>query len=250
VNRHLLAFALGCAALAGATAASAQILNTLSGFGDRPGWQGQGTALAELSGGNTESQDYGFDLAGQWKGESERFRLIAGYDFSSENDVTSKEESRVHLRHNHQIDRRISTLAFVQYQRNPFQDLQRRMLWGAGLRFEIHDRAPNRLGIGVSAMYEVDRLTTGDRAGVMRLSTFLDFWREIHESLRSAIVGWYQPRFDDFSDTRVSVIANLEVDLHGPFKLIFEASLDYDSKPPADVDELDWDVASGLRFSL
>lgn len=250
MSRFALALTLSAAVLLGANGASAQILNTLSGFGQEPGWQGQGTALASLSGGNTSTREYSVDLAGQWQGDRNRLRLIAGYDFSRENDVTSKEESRAHLRHNYRLDRWVSTLAFAQYQRNPFQDLQRRMLWGAGLRLELRDEAPNRLGVGVSAMYEVDRLTTGDRQGVVRLSTFVDFSHELGESVRSNLVGWYQPRVDDFADTRASVIGELELDLHGPLKLLVAASIDYDSRPPADVDELDWDVDTGLRFSL
>ena len=37
-----------------AASASAQILNTLSGFEHRPGWQGQASAFLMMSGGNTE----------------------------------------------------------------------------------------------------------------------------------------------------------------------------------------------------
>lgn len=250
MSRSLIAAALCIGLLLAPAAQAVQILNTLSGFGDRPGWQAVGEASADLSGGNTETRDYGLALAGQWQGEANRLRLIAGLDYAEASNETTKQDQRVHLRHNYRIDRWVSTLGFVQYQRNPFQDLRRRMLFGAGLRFEIRDQPANRLGVGVSAMYEVERLTDDSRADTWRLSTFIDFRRELADRTRAQIVGWYQPKLADFSDQRLSVAGELEVDLAGPLKLLLTASTAYDSDPPPSVDQFDWDVVAGLRVRI
>lgn len=231
-----------------APAGAVQILNTLSGFGDGPGWQTVGDASAELSGGNTDTEDYAVALASQWTGERQRVRLIAGLDYSEASGTTTDQDQRVHLRHNYRIDRWISTLAFTQYQRNPFQDLRRRLLFGAGFRIEIDDERPNRLGVGVSAMYEVERLTNGTGEDTVRLSTFLDFRRDIADRTSAGIVAWYQPRLTDFGDWRISVLAELEVGIGGPVSVLMQGAIAQDSDPPPAVDEYDWDLNLGLRL--
>lgn len=234
----------------GSLPASAQILNTLSGFEHRAGWQGEASAFVRLSGGNTELENYLVGAAGQWQGEHNRVRLIGSYDFAKSGGTKNQDDLVLHLRHNYRVSARIASLAFAQYQRNPFQALEARDLLGAGLRINLHEDADRRMGLGVSAMYEAEELTDGTTSETARLSAFLDFRRELKEYLRLAIVGWYQPRFSDFSDARTTAIADLDVDLAGPFALVLSASWQYDSTPPPGIEKLDWSLRTGVRVSI
>jgi hypothetical protein len=234
----------------GALPASAQILNTLSGFEHGQGWQGEASAFVRLSGGNTELQNYLAGLAGQWEGERNRVRLIGSYDFAKTEGTQNRDDLKLHLRHNYHLSARVSSLAFAQYQRNPFQDLKARDLLGAGLRFNLHEDGKRRVGFGVSAMYEIEELTDGTTSEAGRLSTFLDFRRDLKEYLHLAIVGWYQPRFGDFTDARSSALADLDVDLAGPLKLVLSASWEYDSTPPPGIEKVDWSLRTGVRASI
>ena len=234
----------------GALPASAQILNTLSGFEHHRGWQGEASAFVRLSGGNTELENYLVVAAGQWEGERNRVRLIGSYDFAKTGGTKNRDDLKLHLRHNYHLSARISSLAFAQYQRNPFQALEARDLLGAGLRFNLHEDGERRIGLGVSAMYEAEELTDGTTSETSRLSAFLDFRRDLKEYLRLAIVGWYQPRFSDFSDARSSAIADLDVDLAGPLALVLSGSWEYDSTPPPGIEKVDWSLRTGLRVSI
>ncbi len=242
----LIVLALAC----GALPASAQILNTLSGFEHRSGWQGEASAFFRVSGGNTEVENYLVNAAGQWQGERNRVRLIGSYDFARTTGTKNKDDLKLHLRHNYRINGWVSSLAFAQYQRNPFQNLEARDLLGAGARFNLYEDGDRRVGLGISAMYEVEEYLDGTESETARLSTFLDFRRDLKQYLHFAIVGWYQPRFADFSDTRASAVADLDVDLAGPLALVVSGTFEYNSTPPAGIKESDWSLRTGLRVAI
>lgn len=228
--------------------AGAQILNTLSGFDDIAGWQGAASAFLRVSGGNTEVQNYFADAAGQWQGDHQRFRAIIGYELSRNDGRDTSEDLTAHLRHNYGIRRWVSTIAFSQYQSNPFQDLETRILLGGGLRFDLVSNEKRRFAIGVSGMFESEELTDASTSETARLSTFLDFTRDLKQYLRFSIVGWYQPDFTDFADTRASAIADLDIDLVGPLILVTGATFKYDSRPPVGIEEIDWSLRTGLKL--
>ena len=92
-----------------ASTADAQILNTLSGFEHRPGWQGQASAFLHLSGGNTEQQNYLVNAAGQWEADRNRVRLIASYDFAKTSGVENQDDIKLHLRHNFRLTPHVSS---------------------------------------------------------------------------------------------------------------------------------------------
>jgi hypothetical protein len=233
-----------------ATPAGAQILNTLSGFDDIAGWQGQASAFVRVSGGNTDVQDYFTNAAGQWQGDHQRVRALVGYDLSRNDGRDTSEDLTAHVRHNYRISRWVSTLAFGQYQRNPFQALRARVLFGAGLRFDIVSNEKRRFAIGVSGMYESEELTDSSTSETMRLSTFLDFTRDLKQYLRFSIVGWLQPDISEFADTRASVIADLDIDLVGPLVLVMGAMFKHDSRPPGGIEKIDWSLRTGLKLSF
>ncbi len=248
---RLIRTALVAAFLAtAATPAGAQILNTLSGFDDMAGWQGQASAFVRVSGGNTNVQDYFINAAGQWQGDHQRLRAIVGYDLSRNEGRDTSEDLTAHLRHNYRIRRWVSTLAFGQYQRNPFQALRARVLVGGGLRFDLVSNEKRRFAIGISGMFESEKLTDATTSETMRLSTFLDFTRDLKQYLRFSIVGWFQPDISDFADTRASAIADLDIDLVGPLILVTGAVFKYDSRPPVGIEEIDWSLRTGLKLSF
>jgi hypothetical protein len=233
-----------------ATSADAQILNTLSGFDDTAGWQGEASAFVRVSGGNTDVQNYFTDAAGQWQGDRQRIRAIVGYELSRNDGRETSEALTAHLRHNYRIRQGVSTIAFSQFQRNPFQNLRARILLGGGLRFDLVSNEKRRFAIGMSGMFESEELTDARTSTTTRLSTFLDFTRDLKQYLRFAIVGWYQPDLSDVSDTRASAIADLDIDLVGPLVLVTGATFKYDSQPPDGIKEIDWSVRTGLKLSF
>lgn len=236
--------------LLAASPAAAQILNTLSGFEERRGWQGEAGGYLRLSGGNTDVRDYAASAALQWEGGRNRVRAIADYSSTRSNGEDTSEELTGHLRHNYQLTTWLATLAFAQWQHNPFQDLDLRRLLGLGARFDLIRTEPRRLSIGVAAMHESERLVGAAQTETERLSAYLDFHRDLREYLRVAVVGWYQPDLGNFADLRASVLADLDVDLTGSLTLVLGSSYEYDSRPPAGIADADWGVRTGLRLSL
>lgn len=236
--------------LVSALGAGAQILNTLSGFEERPGWQGEAAGFFRLSGGNTEVRDYLATGAGQWEGDRQRVRAIVSFNQTRTEGIDTSEDLIAHLRHNLRLNGWFSTLAFTQWQRNPFQALRSRVLVGAGGRFDLVRNEKRRFAVGLAAMYEAETLIDAGDRETARFSAFLDFQRDVQEYLSLSIVCFVQPAMTDFEDLRASAVADLDIDLVGPLTLVLGSSYEYNSRPPATIEHYDWTVRTGIKLAL
>ncbi len=229
----------------------AQIVNTLEGFDPAAtGFDATFDAALEASGGNTETLDVETDATLQWATDVQRLRIMLGYDLERADGSDNADDSFVHLRHNRAFGRVVKSLFFVQWQRNPFQRLRSRLLLGAGARFDLVREDHVHLRFGTAHMVEIERIVGEDDVEDtdQRLSSFLDFaWRLPAGSTLTATT-FVQPRWDRLDDMRAIAIAGLEAPLGGGFSLTTTVDATYDSEPPDDVEEFDWELTTGLRF--
>lgn len=232
--------------------AHAQILNTLRGWEEtEPGFSGDLGVSFSVAGGNTEV----LSLAGagriQWLTGRERFRLLGNVLRAESDGTKTAQAASAHLRHNHEVTRWFSTLAFVQVQENPFQRLQSRWLFGAGGRFDLVRREEWDLSIGLAHMFEVERIEDVDgREEEHRLSSFVSWSGDLSEHVEVDVIGFLQPLWEELSDKRAVINGSLSVGLVGSLSLVQSASYQYDSRPPEDVGKEDWGYRSGLEFEL
>ncbi len=152
-----------------------------------------------------------------------------------------------HLRYNYTVTSRVIAEAFGQIQYNHAQDLARRTLIGGGLRFPIVTRPDFGLAIGVSGMYEYEKLRSGPVAETPRNSDYASFRFVRADLLRVTNTIYVQPAFDDIGDIRV--LNDLEIDfaLSKWLALTTSGSYRYDSQPPAGIKQYDLSLEHGLK---
>ena len=79
-----------------------------------------------------------------------------------------------------------------------------------------------------------------------RLSSFASLELELRHGVFVDFLAFYQPKFDDFADWRAYGEIRLEVELIGSLSLFTGYNLQYDSQPPAGVEETDWNTRTGF----
>lgn len=243
---------LAAALILAAVPADAQIVNSLGGWDDdEPGWSGAIGAIGSLKGGNTDVRSGSGAARVQWNASPYRVRLLGSFSVEDAEGVRVEEESLAHLRVNRELGGIWGVFAFAQVQRNPFQRLETRWLIGAGPYAELTWDPHWTLRVGASPMFESERIQ--DEPGSSergRLSTFVRASYVAQDRAEIDVVGFYQPRFSEPSDYRSSVTASLAIDVVGELDFLTVAGWEHDDVPPAGVEEEDWSLEFGLRFSL
>jgi putative salt-induced outer membrane protein YdiY len=238
-------------AAAPATAA-AQILNTLRGFtGGEAGWSGTAEVSFSRSGGNTEVLELGAHAQLQYEWGRERWRIMGEQSYKSNRGSRTEDETTGHLRHNHRFSPLVSSLLFAQIQRNPFQRLRQRVLFGAGARLDVLRRRSWALAVGASHMTEIEEIEgAGEHDTDQRLSSFATLDGAVGETLIFQLTSFVQPLWSDFGDLRAFGLAGTKVKLAGGFSQNVALELRYDSRPPEDVETTDWEVKAGLGYTF
>ena len=238
--------------LVSAAPASAQILNTLRGFsGGEPGWSGSAEVNFSQTGGNTEVLALGAEAQLQYEWKRERWRIMGEQSYKSNRGKRTSDESIGHLRHNHRFRPWVSSLAFVQIQRNPFQQLQQRVLVGAGARFDVLRRPRWKASVGAAHMVETEKLENSPGYETdQRLSSFVTFDGKVSETLTVQVTSFVQPLWADMTDLRALALVGTRVKLGGGFTYNVASELRYDAEPPGGVKTTDWEVETGLGYTF
>ncbi len=255
MRRFYLSAAWTCALLlvvALPRAGRAQIVNTLVGFDEEEqGWSGGVETRFSLTGGNTELVSLSAGGSVQFQSGANRWRLLGDASRETSQGERVEEETVAHLRYNRQLLPWVSTLTFVQHQRNPFQRLKTRFLAGAGARFDVVRASRIHAALGASHMVEVERIE--DASGTdtdQRLSVFAILEGKLSEPVVVEVTSFVQPLWSDFSDMRAILAASLRVTLVGSLAMTLNYDLQHDTEPPAGVEDTDWKLRAGLAYEL
>lgn len=242
--------AVGLLLVLGVAPAPAQIVNTLDGFDpDERGTSGSAAVGFDAQGGNTDVVEIGAEGNLRFVTDRHTLRLMAGYDFEQADGEDQSDDSFVHLRHNRRLTHGLHSLLFAQWQRNPFQRLTRRVLLGAGARFDALADERGHLTLGAAHMAEFERVEDIDDTTAQRLSAYLDTSWSVGKATVAANT-FVQPRWSDFGDVRAIGSLGIESPLGGGLALGFTGTVTYDARPPDDVEETDWEVTTGFRYAF
>jgi len=140
--------------------------------------------------------------------------------------------------------------AFTQIQYNKIQKLQRRFLWGGGMRYILFDRKKFSLYAGTSFMYEFELLLDESYSDLIRLNSYLYFNYQYSDAFSIDHITYYQPSITDFDDNRVSseTSLNFKINKHWKFKSYF--NLNYDARPPKDIPNMFYCFNNGISYSF
>lgn len=155
-----------------------------------------------------------------------------------------------HLRYNYDFDKFYIAEAFTQIQYNKIQKLQRRFLWGGGLRYRIFDEKRLSLNAGTSLMYEFEMLLDDSFADKIRGNIYISTTYKPKESFSVEHITYYQPAFGSGNDYRISSETTLKFKISDKLTYKTFFNLFYDSKPPVEIPNLFYSLNNGLSYSF
>jgi len=184
------------------------------------------------------------------------FLLITRGELEWKDGESYSNEGLLHLRHELSSGDRVRAECFTQIDYNKARSLEFRSLIGGGLRTRLFRTNQTQIWWGTAYMLEHERLeaTAAIRSGrvvtVHRWSNYLNIKMDNDDHARGMLTLYAQPRFTSWGDLRILGDARLEADLIGPFSLGLSANARYDSRPPAEIDDLDLRLGSGLKIEF
>ncbi len=185
------------------------------------------------------------------------YAFLAGeLRYGTKDDTPFRDRTFGHLRYNYRLTPRLVAEAFTQLERDGFARLQLRTLVGGGLRVQYLDTETVKIFQGTTPMYEHENLDADDRSthpattSTVRWSNYLNARLRFTDTTYLLATVYVQPRFDAFTDARVLHQTTLAVNVTEHVRLTAELNLNYDSRPPPDVEELHVAVRNGLNVSF
>ncbi len=155
----------------------------------------------------------------------------------------------MHLRYNYTFSKSwLIAEAFTQIQYNKIQKIQRRFLWGGGLRYQIVDTANVSFYAGTSLMYEFELLLDQNYTDLIRINTYLSARFKIKDNVSFGHITYYQPATGNLDDYRISSETNIKFKITK--QLLYKTSLrlTYDSSPPSDIQNLFYTLNNGITY--
>lgn len=209
-----------------------------------------------LQSGNSDLFEVGARLRFDYRAGRHYTFLTGEVRYGEEDGKAFRDRSFGHLRYNHRLKPWLVGEAFTQLENDGFTRLQLRVLAGGGLRLRYLDTEQVKVFQGTTPMYEHENLKRGGlgphpaaTSGV-RWSNYLNVRLQVSASTYLRHTVYLQPRIDDTSDVRILNETRLAVALTKRVSLQVTFDLDYDSRPPANVEELDVTLRNGLSVSF
>lgn len=165
--------------------------------------------------------------------------------------VSYLDDGFVHLRYNHRFSRRwLIFEAFTQWQYDKALNVDSRFLLGAGPRWAIFDSDSVDLFLGTLTMYEREHRTGEKETEKHRLASYISANVKIGKKKTLSSIVYYQPRYTDFSDYRVSGEASLKLGIGKMFFYQVSYQVKFDENPPGGVQKFNSSLKNriGIEF--
>lgn len=200
----------------------------------------------ELERGNSELTQIDLKPRAVYRSGPSVWFMLNSYSFVETDQGSLINEGFSHLRYNYDLTNVVVLELLTQVQYNREQDLRRRFLLGAGLRFELVKGKKTSLAIGVTGMYEREKLENNAIIETPRNSDYIAVRFKVTDQVTVQNTVYVQPAMDDISDIRV--LDNLELGFALSKWLAFTTTLEYryDSQPPEGIREYDLSILNGL----
>jgi len=176
-----------------------------------------------------------------WKNDI-NFKNIEGNKFQNSG-VT-------HLRYNYRFHPRVAMETFIQAQYNKVAKINFRGLWGIGPRIKLTQSEEYKIYFGTLLMYEHEELDD-DITPVQREfrnSSYLSL--SFYPTSRIAIISttYYQPKFKNFKDYRISSESSAVVNLFSKFSLKTTYTFIYNHFPAEGIPRSLFEFKTGVVY--
>ncbi len=216
----------------------------------KEGFSGKADVGFDLQSGNTETVSYRGSTRVDYASGLHHYFLQLAMDRSETPKVLVKDNAFAHLRWTAMWWGYLGTDLFVQSQYDFFKDLTLRQLEGGYLRLVIPVTS-GQLAFGVGGMSEYELLKEGKGEGfTLRMTNYISLSEELSKKrVKFDLTAYYQPKFDDFSDYRLTFVSQLNITIVGQFSVLPSINYAYDSNPPNGVRVDDSSTRVSLRYS-
>jgi hypothetical protein len=173
-----------------------------------------------------------------------------GLHFNFSNQVDFAQSAYLHLRYVQRWNKWWEMEYFSQAQADRPLKIERRLLYGFGPRFGVDQKGDFQFHTGHLIMYEDDlERETGIRHFDWRLSSYVSLMWKFKDRFLWTSVTYYQPRFTDWSDWRMSMQNQLAFKLGEHWAFTVSAQLNYDARPVVDpqIPGLTYKIENGLQ---
>jgi Protein of unknown function, DUF481 len=230
-----------------------QILNVegLRMVTDTVGWSGQ-MGLA-ISASKFTKSFFTFNSNGhiQLKQEKNLYLLVANMDMVNVDGASFNKTGFAHFRYNRKLSEWIKLEAFTQLQSNVLTKIGSRWLNGIGIRLKLSQYEKAKFYYGLTYMHESEKITdrsVTDQAN--RVSSYFTFTLVPESIVTFSNTTYIQPLIGNIHDFRISNDINLAFKINKHLSLTTSLHYLYDSKPPIDVPNTNYQVYNGLTFKF
>ncbi len=182
--------------------------------------------------------------------------VSASADYSKLGGAVQVEQYGAHARYNYTLLPKLWWELFAQVEHDQFRLLTFRGLAGTGPRIGLLTTEEFRIFVGTAYMLEYEHLNLPETSvedpetRAHRSSSYLAMVIRPDDGIVLANTTFFQPRFDSPADYRLLSITSVEFAIRKMLAATISATVRYDSRPPEEVDELDFSLVNsfGLRF--
>lgn len=232
---------------------NSQILNveSLRKVTDTSGWSGSASVNFSLRRSTNDFFTIYSDAHIQYKMNKHLilFKNVIYFQKIEEESFTNSGVS--HIRYNYRFHKRISWEFFIQGQYNKVSLIDFRGLVGTGPRFKLTSSEKYKFYLGTLVMYEQEELSDGTNIQRnIRGSSYLSFSLYPTDKLTIVSTTYYQPRFSDLGDFRISSQSSLAVDLIKNIALSINYNFTYDKTPAIGIPNSEYSFTTGLAYTF
>jgi hypothetical protein len=206
--------------------------------------------------GNTDIQEFGVDARLNLKENKFYTFLIAQGEYGWNKGKEFSNNALLHFRYIRELNSVFKPEFYSQINYNRSRLLDFRALAGLGIRYSLILDSLKSLSLGTAYMFEHEEIDLHTEAihpsqtNHNRLSTYINYSSQLTSNTRISVVIYAQPRFDLFSDMRILSENHFGVNLNSKLSLSINFSLQYDSRPPDDIKNLDTNSKVGLTINF
>lgn len=233
---------------------SSQILNaeSLRKVTDTSGWSGNASFNFALKRSVNDFFTLGSDMHIQYKMKRNLILIKNDVAFQKIDGENFDNSFISHLRYNYKLSDFITWEAFTQGQFNKVNLIKFRGLMGTGPRFKLSKSEKYKFYLGTLPMYEYEEVDDGitPLQRNFRASCYLSFSLYPTDHISFISTSYYQPRFDQLDDYRISSESTLAVGLFQNFSLNTTYTFIFDAFPAVGIPESQYNLTTGIAYSF
>ena len=217
----------------------------------RDQWRSTGDVAVALrdSAGNTEQRGIALDLKSSWRRADKRHTVVAEYRTQKDRDVKSEDNQRLNYQYDLFISDKWFLRSMVGWERNLFQDLEQRGLYGAGVGYQFFDTELMRLALEGGVAYVTERYETDPNRNALALRGGTDFSAKLNSfGLQFFHRNTVLQMLNEADDWRIQSETGFRLPILKRLSAQAKLKFDYANMPAGDADALDRTWLFGVNY--